>query len=152
VHLADTTAAYQLAGLWGSIVLARIALSRILLFLRGESLIVASGAGTALGVVLLMCAHGPLLAWIAVVTIGFCSAAIFPTTLGLAAARFEKYSGSVFGILIAVALLGGMTLPWLLGHLASAFTLRAALTIVIFDALAIVALLAAYRSLTVAAR
>lgn len=152
VHLADTAAAYLLAGLWGAILLARITSSRILLFLRGESLIVASGAGTALGVALLMRAHGPVLAWVAVLTIGFSTAAIFPTTLGLAAARFEKYSGSVFGILIAVALLGGMTLPWLLGHVASAFTLRAALTIVILDALAIVVLLLAYRSLAAAAR
>jgi len=152
VHLADTAAAYQLAGLWGAIMLARITSSRILLLIRGESLIVASGAGTALGAGLLMSAHGPALAWIAVLTIGFSSAAIFPTTLGLAAARFEKYSGSVFGILIAVALLGGMTLPWLLGHLAAAFTLRAALVVVIFDALAVMVLLAAYRSLTVAAR
>jgi len=152
VHLADTTASYLLAGLWGAIMLARITSSRILLLIRGESLIVASGAGTALGAGLLMRAHGPAVAWIAVLTIGFSSAAIFPTTLGLAAARFEKYSGSVFGILIAVALLGGMTLPWLLGHLAAAFTLRAALVVVIFDALAVMVLLAAYRSLTVAAR
>jgi fucose permease len=130
---------------------ARIASSRILLVMRGESLIVASGAGTALGVVLLMRAHGPLLAWIAVLTIGVSSAAIFPTTLGLAAARFEKYSGSVFGILIAVALIGGMTLPWLLGHVAAAFTLRAGLIIVIVDAVAIIALLMLYRSRNVAA-
>jgi len=90
VHLGDTTAAYMLAGLWGSIMVARIALSRILLFIRGESLIVVSGAGTALGVVLLMLAHGLVLAWVAVLTIGFSAAGIFPTALGLAAARFEK--------------------------------------------------------------
>lgn len=145
VHLADTTASYLLAGLWGATLLARIASSRILLVLRGESLIAAGAAGTVVGVALLMLAHGPVLAAFATIAIGFCSSAIFPTTLGLAAARFEKHSGSVFGILIAVSLLGGMTLPWVLGHLASRFTLRAALSIVMIDALAIVALLLIYR-------
>lgn len=152
VHLADTTASYMLAALWGSILVARIASSRILLFLRGESLIVAGAAGTALGVGMLMLARGPLLAGIAVLTIGFCAAAIFPTTLGLAAARFEKHSGSVFGILISVALLGGMTLPWLLGHLAAMFTLRLALLVVIVDALGIVTTAFLWSSREAAAR
>ena len=100
----------------------------------------SSAAGTALGVVLLMLAHGVLLATIAVVVIGFSAAAIFPTALGLAAARFEKHSGSVFGILISVSLLGGMLLPFVLGHLAVLFTLRWALLLVVANAIAISAL------------
>src|SRR6185437_2963504 len=63
VRLADTTASYLLAGLWGSIMVARILSSRILLLLRGESLIFVSAAATAFGIVLLMMARGLILAW-----------------------------------------------------------------------------------------
>ena len=137
VKLADTTASYLLAGLWGSIVVARILTSRLLLVMRGETLIMASAAGTVIGAALLMLAHGVWLALVAVVVIGFATSGIFPTALGLAGARFEKNSGSVFGVLISVALMGGMTLPFVLGQVAQAFTLRAALLVVIVNAAAI---------------
>jgi len=139
-------ASYLLAALWASIMLARILSSRILLFVSGELLIVAGAAGTAVGALVLMMSHTLAVACLAVLIVGLSSAAIFPTTLGLAAARFEKHSGSVFGILISVALLGGMSLPWVVGQLASAFSLRAALLVVVFDTCAIVLLLPAYRS------
>jgi fucose permease len=44
--------------------------------------------------------------------------------LGLAGARFPAHSGTVFGILFTVALAGGMTIPWMAGHLADAAGLR----------------------------
>jgi len=84
-----------------------------------------------------MLAHGLVLASVAVAIIGFSAASIFPTALGLAAARFEKHSGSVLGLLIAIGLLGGMSLPFVLGHVAAAFSLRTALLVVIVNAAAI---------------
>lgn len=146
VHLPDTTAAYLLAALWGSILVARILSSRILLVVSGEPLILISALGTAAGAALLIAARGPLVALVAVLVIGFSAASIFPTALGLAAARYEKFSGTVFGILISVALLGGMTLPWLAGHIAAAYTLRTALSVVIAAAIAITVFLWSFRA------
>jgi hypothetical protein len=54
-------------------------------------------------------------------------ACISPTALGLAGSRFGEYSGSVFGLLSAMGLTGGLTLPWARGHLAAATGLRPAL-------------------------
>jgi len=45
-------------------------------------------------------------------------ASIFPTTFGVAGSKFEAYSGTAFGILFAIALTGGMLLPWAVGRLA----------------------------------
>jgi fucose permease len=55
---------------------------------------------------------------------GWSLAGIYPATLGLAGARFQAHSGTVFGILFAVALAGGMTLPWTAGQIGGAAGLR----------------------------
>lgn len=138
-------ASYVLAAYWAGIMAARIALSRLLLVFRNESLIALGAAGTVVGVALLLAARGPSMAFAAVVVIGLSLAAVFPTTLGIAAARFPTRSGSVFGILIAIALAGGMTLPWLVGQVAAASSLRLALIIAIFDGLGILVCLGLYQ-------
>jgi fucose permease len=61
---------------------------------------------------------------------GLALAGIYPTVLGLAGNAFSRHSGTVFGILFTVALIGGMSLPWAAGQLASAYTLRAVFVLV----------------------
>jgi fucose permease len=51
---------------------------------------------------------------------GVSLAGVYPATLGIAGARFESHSGTVFGILFAVALAGGMTVPWAAGQIGGA--------------------------------
>jgi fucose permease len=143
-----TAASYLLAAYWGALMLSRIVLSRILLRVRGERLILASALGVALSVALLIFSPSLGIAATACVLLGFSIAAIFPTVLGLAGARYASHSGTVFGILIGVALVGGMTLPWLAGRLSQSRGVAAALVIAIVDALCIWALqLAASRIL-----
>jgi fucose permease len=74
---------------------------------------------------------------IAVILLGFSIATIFPMVLGLAGSSYASHSGTVFGILIGLALVGGMTLPWLVGKLAEVWSIRTSLFVVAFDALAI---------------
>ena len=57
-------------------------------------------------------------------------AIVSSTVLGLAGNAFSRHSGTVFGILFTVALVGGMTLPWAAGHLAAVYTLRAVFVLV----------------------
>jgi len=76
-------------------------------------------------------------AGLGVVLTGVSTAGIYPTVLAQAGSRFEEYSGTVFGILFAVALTGGMTLPWLVGQLAQAHGLRIGLLVPVAAALAI---------------
>jgi fucose permease len=79
----------------------------------------------------------------AVIT-GLALAGIFPTVLGLAGARFEEYSGTVLGLLFAIALCGGMTVPWLAGQLADAAGVRAVFVLVAdnFAAVAVLSVVA----------
>lgn len=132
-----STASYLLAGYWGALMLGRIVLSRILLRVRGETLILASALGVAASVALLIFSTSLPIAAAATVLLGFSIAAVFPTVLGLAGSRYAGHSGTVFGILIGVALVGGMSLPWLAGRVSQSRSVTAGLFIAIVDALCI---------------
>lgn len=132
-----STASYLLAAYWGSMMLGRIVCSRLLLRIKGHRLVLLSALGSALGVAILVLASTERIAFLAAVLIGLGFASIFPTTLGLAGSHFEEYSGTVFGVLFAIALTGGMMLPWVAGQMANAYGLRAALILVAANALMI---------------
>ena len=133
-------ASYLLAAYWGALMIGRVILSRVLLRASGGGLILASALGVAASVGLLLIATALSVAAVAVVLLGFSIAAIFPTSLGLAGARYPSHSGTVFSILIGVALSGGMTLPWVAGQLAGSRGVGAGLLMAIVSALAIAVL------------
>jgi len=133
-------ASYLLAAYWGALMVGRIILSRVLLRASGGTLILASALGVAASVSLLLLAPGLPVGAVAVVLLGCSIAAIFPTTLGLAGARYPSHSGTVFSILIGVALSGGMTLPWVAGQFAGSRGVGAGLLLAIVSALAIAGL------------
>lgn len=137
LKLPMAAASYLLALYWASIMLARLYLSRFLLRARGETTVMASALASAAGVLLLVRASGAWTAAAALLLIGAGFASIFPTTLGAAGARYAGRSGTVFGILIAIALTGGMTLPWLVGQLARDHGLPRALLVAAFNAIMI---------------
>jgi len=134
------TASYLLAAYWGALMIGRVILSRALLRASGGGLILASALGAAVSIGLLLLAPTLPVAAIAIVLLGFSIAAIFPTTLGLAGARYPSHSGTVFSILIGVALSGGLTMPWLAGQLAGSHGISAGLLLAIVSALAIAGL------------
>ena len=109
----------------------------MLLRAGGGGLIFSSAIGVVVSVALLLFAPGLLVAGLAVVLLGLSIAAIFPTTLGIAGAQYPSHSGTVFSILIGVALCGGMTLPWLAGQLAGKRGVGAGLMVAIVSAMAI---------------
>jgi fucose permease len=130
-------ASYILAAYWGSIMLARVISSRLLLRVQGPLVVLGSALGSAVGVTVLLLAGTVTVAALGVVLIGLSFASIYPTVLGLAGSRFEEYSGTVFGLLFAIALTGGMTLPWAVGQIAQTRNLRLALSLPALNALMI---------------
>lgn len=62
------------------------------------------------------------------VGVGF--SATFPLVLGLVADRYAYLSGTAFSVVMVMALIGGMTLPYVTGVLGAAYGLRASLLIV----------------------
>ncbi len=137
LKLPISAASYLLALYWASIMAARIFLSRFLLRARGETTVMASALASAAGIMLLVNASGAWPAAVGLALIGAGFASIFPTTLGTAGARFTDCSGTVFGLLIAMALCGGMTLPWLVGQLARDHGLSRALMVAAFNSIMI---------------
>lgn len=130
-------ASYLLAGYWASMMVGRIVSSKLLSRVNSYTLVLLSALGSAAGVGLLLVAAGITTAVIAVVLIGLSFASIFPTILGVAGSKCEAYSGTAFGILFAIALTGGMILPWAVGQVADAYGLRVGLVIAVVNSAAI---------------
>lgn len=135
-----STASWMLALYWSAMMVGRTVLSRVLLRVSGHFLILASAAGVAASVGLLVAARSLPLAGCAVVLLGLSLAAIYPTSLGFAGTRYPSHSGTVFGILIGIGLTGGMSLPWLVGRVSQSHGVAAGLSIPIAGAAAIFAL------------
>jgi fucose permease len=138
-HLSLDAASYGLAAYWATIMGARMLLSRVLPAIGAPGVVLGSAVASAGGALIVASANSPAMAVAGTVVTGCALAGIFPTVLGLAGARFEEHSGTVFGLLFAMALCGGMSLPWLAGHLAEAAGVRAVfvLTAVNFAAIAV---------------
>ena len=134
------SASYLLAAYWGAIMVTRLISSRLLMWVKDTTLVLLSGICSALAVSLLLMARSELVAAAAVALIGVGFASIYPTTLGVAGRRFEAYSGTVFGLIFAVALVGGMLLPWAVGQAAAVAGLRSALVVAVVNSGMIVVL------------
>ncbi len=125
--LPPATSLYYLSAFWGSVILGRL-ISPILLRRMRETTLVQICAGAAvvwLSVLVLF--PDPLVSFLAAVLAGFCISPIYPCVLGFAAARFPGLSGTVFGALFTIALVGGMLLPWLAGFLVGRHGIQAGL-------------------------
>ncbi len=138
-HLGATvsTASYLLAAYWGALMFGRTVLSRLTLRKSGGSLILTSAVAVAGSVALLLSARSILWAAISVILLGLGIAMIFPTVLGIAGSSYPSHSGTVFGILIGIALMGGIALPWIVGKLSDIRGIRTGLLVAILNALAV---------------
>ena len=125
MQLSADAASYALAGYWGAIMVARLTLTRLLLVVSAPSVVLGSAVLSVLAAGFLALAPSPALAVAAAIVMGLALAGTFPTVLGMAGAKFEQHSGTVFGILFTMALSGGMLVPWAAGHLADAAGVRA---------------------------
>jgi fucose permease len=129
-----SAASYVLAAYWAAIMVTRVASSRVLLRRKGATLVLASAVCVAAGVVLLMASRSIPMGAAAAVLIGAGCASVYPTVLAEAGTRFAEFSGTVFGIIFAIALVGGMTLPWIVGQVAARSGLRWGLALPLFNA------------------
>jgi fucose permease len=122
-------ASYVLAGYWAAVMVARTLLGRVLARVPGSRLVPVMAGLSAVAVALAAMAPTFPLAAAALVAAGLFLAGIFPTALGIAGAQLPSRSGTVFGVLFTLALSGGMTIPWLAGHIAARVGLRAVLAL-----------------------
>lgn len=127
-------ATWILTGYWAALMAGRLLSGWIVNGLGKERLVLLSGIGSAAGAAILyMSSSIPMLATGAVV-IGLSFAAIYPTTLAMAADRYQRNAGTIFGLLFAVGLIGGMLFPWALGHISQNAGVRAGMVLPLIGA------------------
>lgn len=117
-------ASWVLAAFWASIMISRALRGRLAESRDLYRTLALCAAGACAGAVLAAIAPGMWTAAAAFVLCGTSLAGVYPAVLAIAGAKFASHSGTVFGILFAVALAGGMALPWAAGQIGGAAGLR----------------------------
>lgn len=135
------TATRILSGYWAAIMVGRGLSGYLLRSVTKSRLVLASAAGSLAGCALLFFAPPIAIMAAAVAWIGLCFASVFPATLAMAGDRYERSAGSVYGLLFGIAVFGGMSFPWAIGHIGQSFGLRAGMLVPIFGTAAVVALI-----------
>lgn len=112
-------------------------MARLLKSVGKEQLVLASGAGALFGAGILLTSRSEVMLVAGVLVIGLSYAGIFPTALAIAGDAYKKLAGTVFGLLFALALLGGMSFPWAVGYVSQALGVRYGMTVPVLGAAAI---------------
>src|SRR5260370_23305625 len=102
----------------------RLVVAQLLKFVGKEQLVLASGVGALVGAAILPTNRSEAMLTVGVLVIGLSYAGVFPTTLAIAGDAYRKMAGTVFGLLFAIALLGGMSFPWAVGQISQALGVR----------------------------
>ncbi|MGA8437697.1 MAG: MFS transporter [Candidatus Sulfotelmatobacter sp.] len=122
--LGARTATLILAGYWAALMVGRLLVARMLKFVGKRQLVLGSGLGALVGAAILLTSRleGMLVA--GVLLLGFSYAGVFPTALAIAGDTYRKMTGTVFGLLFAIALVGGMSFPWAVGQISQRLGVR----------------------------
>ncbi len=121
VGVPPRAATLVLACYWASLMAGRVMAAPLLRRFTKQQMIMGSAAGGVLGCALLVLGNSTPVFALATVVTGLSFAPIFTCALGVAGDRYPHSVGSVFGMLFAVALLGGMLSPWAVGHISQSY-------------------------------
>ena len=130
-------ATFTLAAYWAALMAGRLLVARLLKYVGKEHLVLASGAGALLGAAILLMNRSEGMLVVGVLVIGLSYAGVFPTVLAIAGDAYRNLAGTVFGLLFAVALVGGMSFPWAVGHVSQALGIRFGMVVPLAGAAAI---------------
>lgn len=136
----DRRALVYLSLYWLGMMVGRMALGPLLRRFAAARLLLGCLTIGLAGALLLITTRDGTVAALSVFLVGLGFAATFPVVLGFVADRYAALSGTAFGVVMVMALTGGMTLPYLTGVLGASFGLRGSFFIVP-TALALLALL-----------
>jgi fucose permease len=119
------TATWVLTCYWAGMIVGRAIAPSFLKRMRKTQLILLSGIGALTGCALLIFTQSVPAAAVAAALIGLSFAPVYPTTLAIAGDRYSENAATVFGVLFAIGLLGGMSVPWAIGQVGNVWGLRA---------------------------
>ena len=129
-----------LAGYWSSLVLGRLFAGTVFKDIPGHKLVLLCAAGACAGITLFILAPSMYLGAFALWFTGLCFAPIFPSTLGTAGNIFKIYTGTIFSLVIACGVLGGVVLSTSVGQIAGITSLSTAFALILASALLLLAM------------
>jgi FHS family Na+ dependent glucose MFS transporter 1 len=112
----EVTAAYLTSAFWGSFTLGRLFGIWVATRARPMTILILDLAGCLVSLALILLFPGSAaLLWTGTILFGISQASIFPTFMTLAEERIHV-TGTVAGLFLVGAGIGGMILPWLIGQ------------------------------------
>lgn len=134
------TATLVLASYWAALMVSRMVAARVLQGIGKSHLVLIIALISLLGCAILVAARSLLLLFAGTALIGLTYGPIFPTMLAIAGDRYSERSGTVFGLLFSVALMGGMLFPWTVGQVSQGLSVRAGMIVPLLGAVGIILL------------
>lgn len=128
--LSPERALYLLSLYWLGMMGARLALGWLLTRVSSVAVLLSSLGVAFAGALILIGARTAVSAGAGTLAAGAGFAAVFPVILGHVGDRYARLSGTAFGVVLAMALVGGTALPYVTGVLGDAVGLRQSLAIV----------------------
>lgn len=112
----EVTAAYFTSAFWGSFTLGRLLGIWVSTRVKPLTILYLDFVGCILSMgLILLFRDSPILLWTGTLLFGLAQASIFPTFLTLAEERMH-ITGTITGMFLVGAGVGGMILPWLIGQ------------------------------------
>ncbi len=138
----DASAQRMLSAFAVAMMVGRLIASQIPAITEYGSWFIAGAALLATLVILAMMFNKSVsLAWLLAVLAGLFFAPCFPTTVGITFAKFRpEIYGSIFGIIFAVGLLGGVIVPKAIGNLAKGSSVQKSLKLLVPACIALIIL------------
>ena len=115
---------------WLGMMLARLVVGTALRKIAPAHVVLACIVVALAGSLILLNTRDPNTAAVSVFMLGVGFSATFPIILGFVGERYAALSGTAFSLAIAMALVGGMLLPWLAGVIGGAYGMRGSFLIV----------------------
>ncbi len=116
-----TTATYGLAAYRAMMMVGRIIAAPLLKVVSKRSMVIFGGAGAIVATSVLLLGQSVPVKVLGAALIGLTFAPIYPTVLAIAGDRYQRFAGTVFGILFSIALIGAVISPSVAGHTAPRF-------------------------------
>ena len=126
----DKAANIVLSAFWVSLMIARLVTSQMVTPENGIWVITLIAIVAAFSIGLMVISKSKALAAVSVILTGFAFGPVFPTIVGVTFSKTpELVHGSAFGIIFALGLLGGTTIPAAIGYYSKGMTIQKSLMI-----------------------
>ena len=130
INLPARQSVLYLSFYWLGLIAARTIISELLKKFSMNTIMNLSMVLSIAASSILILSNGVIMVIPALFMTGVGFAAIFPLVFAYVGNLYSNYSGTAFGVILAIALIGGMLIPWIAGLLAGILSLRISLIIV----------------------